>query len=161
MYLRNNLYFDRVKGYIDSMSRHKLLSLVIVLLFFVLFGFKPNVIFAHPGNVAADGCHFCWTRCDYWGEVYGQRHCHYQSAEPDQPTYDEPDPPTYDAPDPEYTAPSVIPAQNPQLNTANNSALTSNTASSQSQGSSANYWVWWLIGMVAIGLVIYYSNREK
>ena len=31
---------------------------------------------AHPGNVAADGCHHCWTNCPKWGEVYGERHCH-------------------------------------------------------------------------------------
>ena len=26
---------------------------------------------AHPGNVAADGCHFCRTNCEKWGEVEG------------------------------------------------------------------------------------------
>lgn len=31
---------------------------------------------AHPGNVAADGCHFCRTNCEKWGEVEGARHCH-------------------------------------------------------------------------------------
>ena len=31
---------------------------------------------AHPGNVAADGCHYCRTNCTKWGEVEGQRHCH-------------------------------------------------------------------------------------
>ncbi len=32
--------------------------------------------FAHPGNTAADGCHFCRTNCAKWGEVEGERHCH-------------------------------------------------------------------------------------
>ena len=32
--------------------------------------------FAHPGNTAADGCHYCRTNCAKWGEVYGERHCH-------------------------------------------------------------------------------------
>ena len=32
--------------------------------------------FAHPGRAAADGCHFCRTNCDKWGEVAGERHCH-------------------------------------------------------------------------------------
>ena len=31
---------------------------------------------AHPGNVAADGCHYCRTNCAKWGEVEGERHCH-------------------------------------------------------------------------------------
>ena len=31
---------------------------------------------AHPGRTAADGCHYCRTNCDKWGEVAGTRHCH-------------------------------------------------------------------------------------
>lgn len=34
------------------------------------------VAIAHPGNTSYDGGHYCWTRCDYWGEVYGERHFH-------------------------------------------------------------------------------------
>lgn len=33
-------------------------------------------VFAHPGRTASDGCHYCRTRCDYWGEVWNARHCH-------------------------------------------------------------------------------------
>ena len=32
--------------------------------------------YAHPGRTAADGGHYCWTNCSYWGEVYGARHYH-------------------------------------------------------------------------------------
>lgn len=32
--------------------------------------------FAHPGNTAADGCHYCRTNCDYWGVPWNERHCH-------------------------------------------------------------------------------------
>ena len=32
--------------------------------------------FAHPGNTAADGCHYCRTNCAKWGAVEGERHCH-------------------------------------------------------------------------------------
>lgn len=46
-------------------------TLILMLLF--LF---PLSSFAHPGNTAADGCHYCWTNCDSWGYVYGTRHCH-------------------------------------------------------------------------------------
>lgn len=31
---------------------------------------------AHPGGLAADGCHYCRTNCEKWGEVAGERHCH-------------------------------------------------------------------------------------
>lgn len=31
---------------------------------------------AHPGGLADDGCHYCRTNCDEWGEVEGARHCH-------------------------------------------------------------------------------------
>ena len=31
---------------------------------------------SHPGNTAADGCHYCRTNCNKWGEVEGARHCH-------------------------------------------------------------------------------------
>jgi len=33
-------------------------------------------VFAHPGNTASDGCHYCRTNCDKWGEAWGERHCH-------------------------------------------------------------------------------------
>lgn len=33
-------------------------------------------VFAHPGNTAADGCHYCRTNCDKWGVPWNERHCH-------------------------------------------------------------------------------------
>ena len=36
--------------------------------------------FPHPGRTAADGCHYCRTNCEKWGEVEGERHCHGQKA---------------------------------------------------------------------------------
>jgi len=47
--------------------------------FVIFFGFilsSPKIIFAHPGNTASDGCHYCRTNCDKWGEVWNERHCH-------------------------------------------------------------------------------------
>jgi len=35
-----------------------------------------TTIYAHPGRTADDGCHYCRTNCDKWGEVWNQRHCH-------------------------------------------------------------------------------------
>ncbi len=33
-------------------------------------------VFAHPGNTASDGCHYCRTNCDKWGVAWNERHCH-------------------------------------------------------------------------------------
>jgi hypothetical protein len=35
-----------------------------------------SVVEAHPGRTAADGCHYCRTNCDKWGEARDERHCH-------------------------------------------------------------------------------------
>ena len=40
---------------------------------------------AHPGNTAADGCHYCRTNCAKWGEVAGARHCHGQKSQRQTP----------------------------------------------------------------------------
>jgi len=42
----------------------------------------PSIAFAHPGNTAADGCHYCRTNCDKWGVPWGERHCHRAKAVP-------------------------------------------------------------------------------
>ena len=52
------------------------MKISIFFLVIVLSLFYCGTVFAHPGNTAADGCHYCWTNCDYWGYVYGTRHCH-------------------------------------------------------------------------------------
>jgi hypothetical protein len=51
-------------------------SLAILSLSFIF----PKNSFAHPGNTASDGCHYCRTRCDYWGVPWNTRHCHRGSA---------------------------------------------------------------------------------
>lgn len=48
----------------------------LITIFLVVFFVNIPKTQAHPGNTAADGCHYCWTNCASWGEVYGQRHCH-------------------------------------------------------------------------------------
>lgn len=50
----------------------KIVFLLIVLISLVI----PTLTYAHPGNTAADGAHYCWTNCDYWGYEYGTRHYH-------------------------------------------------------------------------------------
>ena len=41
----------------------------------LVLGFS-TLSLSHPGRTAADGCHYCRTRCDYWGVPWNQRHCH-------------------------------------------------------------------------------------
>ena len=66
----------------------------LVLSFFVLFyiiSVEPAL--AHPGNTAADGCHYCRTNCDSWGVPWYERHCHGGNAVPvveEEPTYASP-----------------------------------------------------------------------
>jgi hypothetical protein len=49
-----------------------ILSFLIVSAFFI----APISVSAHPGNTASDGCHYCRTNCEKWGEQYDVRHCH-------------------------------------------------------------------------------------
>lgn len=70
-------------------------------------------IYAHPGNTASDGCHYCRTNCDYWGVPWGERHCHNTPPATVEPDPIEPDAPDYEPPDPEY------PVKSNQENTIN------------------------------------------
>ncbi len=46
------------------------------LIFSILLFFPDPKVSAHPGNTAADGCHYCRTNCDKWGVPWNERHCH-------------------------------------------------------------------------------------
>ncbi len=48
--------------------RIALLTLAVVL--------TASPILAHPGGLAADGCHYCRTNCAAWGVEQDARHCH-------------------------------------------------------------------------------------
>ncbi len=37
---------------------------------------------AHPGGLAADGCHYCRTNCETYGLETDTRHCHEDTAAP-------------------------------------------------------------------------------
>jgi len=65
----------------------KKLTFLVSALIVVLFLF-PETSLAHPGRTASDGCHYCRTNCDYWGEVWNARHCHggYTAPAPILPT---------------------------------------------------------------------------
>ncbi len=54
-------------------------ALVILLLIIA----SSSSAFAHPGRTASDGCHYCKTRCDYWGVPWNERHCHGGSEDSD------------------------------------------------------------------------------
>lgn len=75
---------------------------------FIIFGMLliAMPVFAHPGNTASDGCHYCRTNCSSWGYTYGTRHCHGGSSY-SVPSYTSP---TYSAPTynvPSYNSPST------------------------------------------------------
>jgi hypothetical protein len=76
---------------------HRILVLVALILI-------PNISLAHPGNTAADGCHYCRTNCDKWGEAWGERHCHGGYTAPS--TYSPPK--TYTPPKPRCPANSTL-----------------------------------------------------
>lgn len=54
--------------------KHWVKTLFVLLLFSLIFLSKNT--FAHPGNTASDGCHYCRTNCDSWGVPWNERHCH-------------------------------------------------------------------------------------
>lgn len=49
-------------------------ALVVVVL--ALSWLPYSSAWAHPGGTASDGCHYCRTNCDSWGEAWNERHCH-------------------------------------------------------------------------------------
>jgi len=53
---------------------NSIICMVIGISVFTLLFTQP--VFAHPGRTASDGCHYCRTNCDKWGEVWNARHCH-------------------------------------------------------------------------------------
>lgn len=55
----------------------KVLSALTFLFFMVV-----TPVVAHPGRTASDGCHYCRTNCDEWGEAWDERHCHGGGNEP-------------------------------------------------------------------------------
>lgn len=84
---------------------------LVILVFLSLFIFS-NPVLAHPGRTAADGCHYCRTRCDYWGVPWNERHCHnggtVQGVQESAPIYN---PPNTPIPWPTWTPiPTYIPA---------------------------------------------------
>ena len=58
-----------------------------MILLVIFFMFLWDTTDAHPGRTASDGCHYCRTNCDKWGEVYGARHCHSGSIPTRRPTF--------------------------------------------------------------------------
>jgi hypothetical protein len=125
----------------------------------------PQVVLAHPGNTAADGCHYCRTNCAKWGEVEGARHCHggYQSV----PVYSNTVTPTKKpiatiTPKPTFTpaitlsaTPTIQPAVQSVSGEQNQNTITPtpqvNTAG-DSTGSG-------LIGIGFVGALIYFGYR--
>src|SRR3990167_6083601 len=66
----------------------------VAILGLAIFLFMPSETSAHPGNTAADGCHYCRTNCSSWGVPWNVRHCHNSYSTPTYraPTYSTPTP---------------------------------------------------------------------
>lgn len=64
----------------------KLWTKILSIFFIFSLVFLPKNTFAHPGNTASDGCHYCRTNCDRWGVPWNERHCHGVAIETVQPT---------------------------------------------------------------------------
>lgn len=90
----------------------KFVGLLICVVAIGLFG--AGDVKAHPGNTASDGCHYCRTRCDYWGVPWNQRHCHGGYIPPQATTqpYIPPSPKPSPLPSPKPT-PSSSPTPSP------------------------------------------------
>ena len=68
------------------------------------------VSYAHPGNTAADGCHYCRTNCDKWGVEWNERHCHRSKGvpQPSEPVRSHRDETKgYTTPAPDYKIPAL------------------------------------------------------
>ena len=71
-------------------SKTRIIVVVAIAIMFIGLFVVTDYISAHPGNTASDGCHYCWTNCDYWGEEWEERHCHWDYDDDwydDEPVY--------------------------------------------------------------------------
>ena len=51
-------------------------SIILLITAFIFNLLFTDISFAHPGNTARDGCHYCRTNCSKWGVPWYKRHCH-------------------------------------------------------------------------------------
>jgi len=92
----------------------------------------PLSTYAHPGNTASDGCHYCRTNCDKWGEVWDARHCHGGYT----PTINDYEPP----PSRPYTPPSAS-----VTNTQNSYANDYSYADTNDTDDDSIWYIWFLL----------------
>ncbi|OGK19858.1 hypothetical protein A3C23_04095 [Candidatus Roizmanbacteria bacterium RIFCSPHIGHO2_02_FULL_37_13b] len=94
------------------MKQHKLLIALLLVLFLV----SSQSVSAHPGNTAADGCHYCRTNCDKWGVPWDERHCHGGGSAPvEQPAQQVQEQPVVEQPTPYPTRRPIIPTRKPTI----------------------------------------------
>lgn len=86
----------------------KFLPILVTTLLVVFLSKTP--VFAHPGRTASDGCHYCRTRCDYWGVTWNVRHCHGGAIPASPPRVEQTPTPIIITP-----IPSPIPSPSPSL----------------------------------------------
>jgi len=127
--------------------------IIAIKLLFIALMFVTLPVFAHPGRTASDGCHYCRTNCDDWGEVYGARHCHgggsLEIYSPPSPSFD------YDYSPPPSYSPPLLDNYAPSPN--NYDYSTSNTTETEEDGS----WIWYVLGALGIGGIIHYFYKRS
>lgn len=141
-------------------------KLFLTLLFFLFFLLNSKIAFAHPGNTASDGCHYCRTNCAKWGEIEGARHCH-NSKPTSVPTYKptvKPQP-TSTLPKPSPVAtnrptskpiPSVQPNSKPKPTIKAENQINSNNDSSDDD----SLWTILAIGGLGFGGYQWFKNKK-
>ena len=147
------------------------LSLLLITLFFLLF-FIPKNISAHPGRTASDGCHYCRTRCDYWGVAWNQRHCHGGYSPPSTYTAPTATPLPTSTPTPRPTptptpkptpTPSPSPTPTPEVKGEQTSSPMPSPSSQASSDSSSGNAGGQILGWTGVSLFAYliYKNGKN
>lgn len=140
------------------MKRSFLIFIILLCMFIV-----PVDVYAHPGGLNSNGCHYCRTNCAKWGLNQDEYHCHSgntytnskgQTFNKDgvkisDPVTNNPEPELEPTPEPEPSVSNDVPNNNsnnnassntnsntkPSTNSGNNSSLNNNTSTSTNKPS--------------------------
>jgi len=135
----------------ENFLKENWFKIIIISALFLIGNFVVlDYVSAHPGNTAADGCHYCRTNCDKWGVPWNVRHCHggiiSQPTSPPNPT------PT---PTPASIPTTQIPKTDDISDTKNLSAAASQTAITSTA------WPYLVGGAALVGGFVWLIIRKK
>ncbi len=128
-------------------------NLLIIFLIVLSLLLLPKYIYAHPGNTAADGCHYCRTNCDKWGVEWNERHCHNGSTTKTKK-------PVATSKPLATIKPTVMPASTPSTYAADYALTNINDNTSNSDDDSS--WIGWLAtGALGVFGYKWLKNNKK